>query len=441
MYKNTKNLFTFLIIALFFASCKKEDKTGDVKIETFNNEVVLKLTANKIPLSTLALSPNDKVEEYINQKNIELCEVLKPLFLKPDFNRFVVETAKKDKGRVYYKQIFEAFPETKALFKHTILGKRENASLNTRNSDWYDFERNGYYYDAMLYVPNYDNALPTNQVVLSPEIQSPQQETGQGDVYFAWYGQGQVIVNEGESQNMSVPVVMTSLADVTPYPEPTTDEPSSTPVPKWSRSSRSGSSAIGTRGGVVNPQAIFIPKSKLNYNYDGGSDPDLYFVGCFIANDGQSSNYSRRGEYKIELSDVQEECTWQFNNADNMFTSSSWATEGSLYNQSFLRDKKYFFNAWERDWGSNNKPLGFARYAGLSYEFEGVRKFTDEWYMYEPNKNITVEYALPIDDMINEPGTPFFPLPDLDLFPGSNNPCTQTFGVKAEFSFSRGIKN
>jgi hypothetical protein len=444
-----KLLFTVLSVGIFtFFACNKENRMGDVNTETPKNEVVLQLTANKIPLSTLALNPNDKVEEYINQKNIELCEVLKPLFLKTDFNKFVVETAKKDKGNVYYKQIFEAFPEIKALFKNTILGKREIGSLNTRNSDWYDFERNGYYYNAMLYVPNYANAYPTNQVVLSPEIQSPQQETGHGDVYFAWYGQGQVIVNEGESQNMRVPVVMTSLADVTPRPQPTTDEPTANEVAgsNWRRQLKSSwlttgsqGSGLNTRGGVTATHMIWIPRSKLNYNYDGGSDPDLYSTGVWISNDGKESNWAIRGEEQVEVRDDGEECEFFNNDEDKFFTFYDWTGQSTTTNQNFWRTRTYFFNAWERDWGSSCKDLGQPTHAGKKTFLSGARKFTDEWYIYSPHDPITLKNAVPMEMMFNEPGVEFFPNPDPDPRQTGEPICT-TFGIKAELTFSRGLK-
>jgi hypothetical protein len=444
-----KLLFTVLTVGIFtFIACDKENRMGDVNSETPKNEVVLQLAANKIPLSTLVLNPNDKVEEYINKKNVELCEVLKPLFLKPDFNKFVVETAKKNKGKVSYKQLFEAFPETKALFKNTILGKRDKGSLNTRNGDLYDFERNGYYYDAMLYVPNYENAQATNQVVLSPEIQSPQQETGQGDVYFAWYGQGEVIVNEGESQNMTVAVVVTSLEDVTPHHEPTTDEPSANEVAgsNWRRQPKSswltsGSQGTGlnTRGGVSDPHAIWMPRSKLNYNYDDGSDPDLYVVGVWIKNDGQEFNWGIRGEDQLELRDDGRECEFFDNDEEKIFTFYDWFSQSTSFNQNFWRDKTYFFNAWERDWGSNCKPLGRPTHAGKELNFTGARKFTDEWYIYSPYDAIRLKDALPMQAMFNEPGAEFFPNPTPDPRQNGEPVCT-TFGIKAEISFSRGLK-
>lgn len=438
------------ISAVTFWACNKENRMGEENIQTPVNEVVLDLKPNKISLSTLALSPNDKVEELINQKNIELCEVLKPLFLKTDFNKFVVETAKKDKGNVYYKQIFEAFPETKALFKNTIIGKRDIGSLNTRNSNWYDFERNGYYYDAMLYVPNYDNAQASNQVVLSPEIQSPQQETGQGDVYFAWYGQGQVIVNEGESQNMSVPVVMTSLHDVTPYPEPTTDnQPTSNAVEgsNWRLQPKSnlvGSSSNGlnTRGVVISPHIVWIPKSILNYNYDGGSNPDLYFIGCWISTkESEGSAASRRDLYQVELSDVEEECTYRWNSEDFKFTFLDWGFETINERQESFRNKRYFINAWERDWGSSCKPLGKAtvEFVKNPYYFTGARRYTDEWYIYGPNRVLTIADAVPMSAMFNDPGSPRYINSDPDPRE-SGEPICDTKGIKAELMFSRGVK-
>ena len=412
------------------------------------DEVEIKLRDNKVPLNDLRQNPNDKADEQLNGKNIELCEVLKPLVVKPDINAFIVETAKQNKGEVTYIQLFTQFPELKALFNNTIIGHRFQEALTIRGGNNVDFERNGYQYSSILYVPNYGNAIATNQAILSPEIASPSQETGQGDVCFGWNLQnGQtnrgVVIDEGESQRTSVPLIVTSLRDETPR-KPTTDTPSPSAEAgsNWKRVSRSGlvggGNSLQTRGGIDDLHVVFIPEAKLNYNYDNGSNPDLYFTGAWINNNGQEWNWARRGCEILELSDVEAECSFLSTNEHRGYTFYDWYFGGKINNQNFWRDKVYFFNAWERDWYCTNKDLGKATHAGVTANFQGDRKYTDEWYIYADDKLMRLPDALPMLGMFNDPGGIFYPNSDPDPFPGSS-PCP-ALGVKAEMKFSRGIR-
>jgi hypothetical protein len=251
----------------------------------------------------------------------------------------------------------------------------------------------------------------------------------------------------------TVPVVMTSLRDVTQYPQPsnptnpTNQQPTAEAGTNWTYLPRgglnwlgSGVSTLGTRSEVLAKHAVIIQKSIVNYNYDGGSDAELYFVGCLISDNGQVLAGSRKFDLQFNLRTVKQECAWIDNDGDATFSFWDWQTESDGVSN-FWRDKKYFFNAWERDWGSYCKPLGVAKHAGTQFNMEGARKFTDEWYMYRPDRELFIQDAVPMEFMFNNPGDPRFPIPDADpLETGSPAPGCETFGVKAQFKFARGVK-
>ena len=113
------------------------------------------------------------------------------------------------------------------------------------------------------------------------------------------------------------------------------------------------------------------------------------------------------------------------------------------YDLSFIwQSRKYFFNAWEYDWGSSDKPLGSAQYAGKSVNFSGRRQFTDEWYIFDPQIVQDNTYAVPLTYLYNNIGSPAYPTPSNNP-DGTTNDCaswtpSSTLSIKAELQFTRG---
>ncbi len=425
-------VFSFFLTAASFIACKKEDTTQST------NEVVLNLRANKTPLSQLVLNAKDKEDEFINKKNVELCNILKTLMIRKDINKFVVETAKKNDGNVTYDQFFAQFPTIKPLFGNTIVGEREKLSLKTNSGNPYDFIHNDIAYQALIYVPNHVNCNWTDKVILSPEIQI-YEEIGEGDIYFAWdLKDGQetkeIFINEKESKQTTVPVVVTSLLHIDFLKPFQLKEHKAGETYSFQMADKN---KLQSRANW--DESVWVRRGNLLYNYDGGTNSELYVTGAFIQNDGQWGNWSRIGQECFYASDHEQTCNLIGTDKDNLYTNFN--PNGNDPN--FWTKQKYFFNAWEYDWGSSNKSLGEASHAGRKAFFKGCRKFTEEWYIYHPGRVQTEIDALPMTFLFNNTGAAAFPLPDPDPNSPSNNDChpnssSKNLGIKADLAFTRG---
>lgn len=113
------------------------------------------------------------------------------------------------------------------------------------------------------------------------------------------------------------------------------------------------------------------------------------------------------------------------------------------YDLSFIwQSRKYFFNAWEYDWGSSKKTLGKAESVGQTLNFSGNRQFTDEWYIFDPQIVQDNTYAVPLTYLYNNIGSPAYPTPSNNPN-GTTNDCASwspfsTLSIKAELQFTRG---
>ena len=368
---------------------------------------------------------------------VEIAEVLTQLVTREDFNKFVVETAKANNGRVYYEQVFKQFPEIMPLFQNTIIGRRSN-SLRTNEGDTYDFVRNDIAYQTMIFVPNEAVARPSDRSIVSPEIQI-YRETGEGDIYFAWdvkkdKPKKEINIVEKEAMATTVPVIATSLRHVAflkPY-KLKENQPNIT----W-KFRKSETKPLSTRGAY--DAHVYIRRANLLYNYDGGTSSELWFTGSFISDNGSEFNWVRLGGSTTwQASDHNQTCNLMGTNDDNRYTTFNH--NGN--NANFWVDKKYFVNAYERDWGSSNKPLGTAVYAGRTATYEGRRKYTDEWYLFHPARQQSHVDGVPMSFLFNNIGSPAYPTPDPD--PNApNNDCASTSpyknsGLKIDLEFTRG---
>ena len=253
----------------------------------------LKLRKNETPLSQLSLNNKDTEDEIINNENIKLCEVWKSLITKEEINEFIVEIAKKNEGNVSYEEIFKKFPEIKNQFHNTILGKRTNTSLITKDGETYDFVHNDIAYNAMLYIPNYSVCQSSNQALLSPEIQI-YKEIGEGDLYFAWdlrrgKDLSEVFVNEKEAMQLKAPFVVTSLSHVAFLKPYTLKERKAKEAFRFS--APSNKPKLVERANY--DESVWVRQDNILYNYDGGTNAELYVTGAWIADDGNSNGWSR----------------------------------------------------------------------------------------------------------------------------------------------------
>jgi hypothetical protein len=415
-----------------FIACQKNVESLDVAPE--GNSTVDEFRANIDPLEKLVLSPNDKAIEFINKSNIEISGVLMGLVTNSEINKFIVETAKANGGNVTYEQLFTQFPDVKPLFKNTVIGKRGIlSSFTSADGEEYDFVRNNIAYKSMIFIPNASVAQASDRSIVSPELQI-YRETGEGDIYFAWdvkkdKPKKEINIVEKEAMATTTPVMMTSLQHVAFLKASKiteNDNPKFTTIPSDNRD------RLQTRGAW--DDWVYIRKANLLFNYDGGTNSELRVTAAFIANNGSAVGWSRPDKPEFEVASVGATCVANGTNGDNWLlrfsTSPSW------------NSRTYFFNAYEYDWGSSDKPLGKASFAGQNAFFSGRRQFTDEWYIFDPQKVQGSSTAIPLSSMFSSPGSPFFSPSDINP-DGTTNNCASsnaffTATIKAELQFTRG---
>ena len=344
-------IFTAFFGIFIFVACKKEQETESPSAE--KSSVVEQLVKdhtyrlNLDPLEALVQNP-DKEVDFINKSNVEIAKVLTSLVTREDFNQFVVETARANDGNVYYEQIFTKFSDLEPLFQNTIIGRRgKNKSFRTSDGQDYDFVHNDIAYQTMIFVPNAAVCRPSDQSITSPEIQIPR-ETGEGDIYFAWEvkkdkPKKEINIIEREAMSTTTPVMMTSLRHIAFLKSPkVTNSPNE---PKFIVGKDTNKNQLQTRGAYDN--SVWVRKANLLFNYDGGTNSELRVNAAWIANNGSALGWARPNKPEFEVGSHSQTCALIGTNGDNQFMQ---------YDLSFIwQSRKYFFNAWEYDWGSSDR--------------------------------------------------------------------------------------
>lgn len=392
-------LSSALLLSIFtFTACKKDNSTP---VEHLESGSQTKFWQNKTPLKDLIANPEDKAEEKLNEENVKIAQVLLKLSTNKEFVKFVTQEARKDEGRVTYEAIFKQMPHLKDLFKETIIARRFGltpASFNPAVD--YDVAHQNFGYNYMINVPNYEVAEEDKSPVISPELEVEDfPESDDFDVIFGWETDvngsiSEVNITERAAMVSDKPILVTSMDVIRKIIENT---------PNFSERKETNGKLPSSEPKTTN--FVHTNKVRLAFHYDKSRFNELYCVGVRALKDnmseimrfqdnfgGSGSNSIGTNRHEFKVGEIHKNNTGSFQ-ASTGFLGTLMPMDKEFYKMTILplADEAthfLYYNYYERDWYSNRKPLGTAKFDLLPNTpvivLEGKRRFQHHWYAFDP---------------------------------------------------------
>lgn len=387
-----------MLLVLIGIGCNKTQSLEETSIP----KVVLKTTNSNVE-DLLRSNARDREEEAINRKHLDLALVLKSLSTDKEFVRTVLTIAKENKGTVQLDKLFANLPRVKPQFD-AALAKKVTSNISARTVETITYE--GYIYDLVIFVPNYEVALDDEYAIVSPGfVEYDDIENDNPDIIFAWQTapngvSAQVLVGEKEAMAIPQPVMLPgletigntfSLDEMAQFRKINKAKADELKKELEKRSEMSNLDAIGLRTDAH----IDIDQVRIhpNYGYETSKHSeftiDAYRVDkSFVTGNGFTKNIKLdkvQGSWHVKYVHFSElgttlSITSRF--ADFMPTTNIAST--------LLNNRAYIFNTYERDWYNTNKSLGTGTIWGVTLNPSGRRKFQHEWYSFVPDGDLEI---------------------------------------------------
>ncbi len=387
-------------LVFVFQACKKDNNgLNQSSIVEHKQRFML----NQTPIETILINPEDKEDEYIKRKEVEICEILIPLLKDKAIRDFIVNEAKANKGEVEYGKFFTQFPNTKSLFADTELAKRFKLGkyVNKRNTEAeYDFVHNGFAYKAVIFLPNYEIITSSEDPVIGPELQIYDDfENDNHDVIFAWeiLADGttrEINLGEKDAKMTYTPIIIAAIQTVkelnpTDYTKlPVQKNDLKVPLnPNFDPLTEAVNRVITTTQGIGPRYERWI-NNYSEVHAAGVQWLQSAGTGFAIGNDpgtGVTNNW-RLGRIHKNLSGEYRNSAPAPYQCENQFYNIASSANTFEITGSGLRFKhKVYCNVYEYDWFCTLKGLGSVKFGtDGSTTLEGRRNYQEEWYMFNP---------------------------------------------------------
>lgn len=355
MKKLFKLILVFFAGSLFLVSCQKDRIEPEVLSSTSEFKI------NEVPLHQVPLHEEDKEDEVINFALMDLSRALLPFGIDQAFVDFVVEKAQSNNGLVLLEHVFEHFPTIKDVMTSDFLGTAACPFVHT-----------GYQYKTALFVPNFEIARKGQLPVLSPGIELYDDiKNDNPDIIFAWdvLADGQSIaINIGEKEAMQTnrPIINLTLE----LCERQADGLSKANLGNAKLPMISADEFTWRGNRFFSSYEI-----KLNHRYDRSNRSEFWCQSNRIISDGTFEwiNSSSGGRYEVAT----------IHRDDIGAQVKVWKYFAGNYTP--YSDNTVLYNTYERDWYASYKDLGSGTAFSTTLNYEGRRRYYDEWYSFDPD--------------------------------------------------------
>jgi len=356
------NFALFAFVAAFIIGCAREDvEPAEVREPTPPQFIDYPLD-----LDALIANSEDGEDAVINQELVNIAQKLQLVLHTPEVREEIIALLKQD--QIDFITMSDLISQVTSV-----------ADVFGADVDNFVFVHQDVEHEAVLTMPNLQIANHEAFPLVSPGIEVEDDEAKEiDDFIFAW------VLNEdgeymetaiGESQAISM---NNPLFVVTPHP---VGEQQDFSDPTNGFNEESETFIASTR--ATTP--YFFDRLRVNHRYEKSGKSEIWIqnyridengVHHWLPNSGGSDG--KRQLAKFSKSDIGKTKTVSIN-----FLNPN----GSQENVTPAASNAAFFAVWERDWYSSQKNLGKICFNNKSLFYGGRRKYSSEWYSFNPSEN------------------------------------------------------
>lgn len=365
-------------LTAFMSSCTKE--TDFVSDGTMNHTLKsvqvsdysldnIPILENKQDIKKLLLNPEDRDDEKINNYLYELSLATRDLIKDANFNRVIVELAKKSENQTanllelekvapqYYRAINNKLSD-KGISLSSISSDLTHKPVNPNPKfpETAEIEK----YVPAIFIPNLDIVDITKQPIISPNIEVDcSNDESIEDNIIAWYytkdgDLKEILLSEETSLKTTNPLFL--FDNASPNVKKNTVE------------------ILPPKGSNKSTTAFHSHEYKINYRYESSGKSEFCIIAYRIDPSGTVHWIYNSSGWK-EIAKVKKN--------DIGKSLSKWTSHSgnyTPYNQNYV-----FWNTYERDWNRSKKLIGDPTANGTHIYMYGRRKYESEWYAWIPS--------------------------------------------------------
>lgn len=358
---NFKNalLSLFALTLLVLIGCGKESiHTSDDQATTIEGFLTYSLNKNDLQKNEL-----DAEDASNNEKLIDIAEKFKQVVADKTLAKAILDMANEnDRGYVSLTTLIKTYPSIAAHYD-------ANQS--------YLMPYQGTMHEAVINIPNIKIADASANPLVSPGLEVEDNPSkGMNDFIFSWMMDNdqnfvEIALGEKQAMEMNNPFFV-----VTPHPIGDNRVSSITPV-MIPQATDNETNARST--------PYHFDQLRVNHRYEKSGKSEIWIQNYRIDENGTHHWLPNSGgaDGKRQLAELSKNDIGVTQNVNIGFLDPN----GSQQNVTPASSNAAFFAVWERDWYSSSKDLGKMCYNSTSLFFGGKRKYSSEWYSYDPNEN------------------------------------------------------
>ena len=371
---------TFIILTLLFISCNKEKLYKEpVNQNKISEEYVLAnipKISNPYSIMDYCVNPKDADDEKISRQLLEIGIAARVLFVDNFYNEIIISEAKNhDNSCISLKKFISSAKALKPGINNSTFNNLEQLiktmDLTHRSTNPQKIEVIEKYIPA-IFVINAEVADYSKMPIISPGIVVNSSLPGMDefeDYVVAWYNNGEggfneILMNENTTMATTHPIFIIDNAE-----EDITTRTKSKVVYNVPPQLKS----------TTTYTEYHSREYQINYRYENTGKSEFCITAAQIDENGIVYNILYDGSY----------VTWK--NIANVHKNDigkllyHWeqfcSNDVLPFNSNFI-----FWNTYERDWSKSPKNLGNASRNGKTIYLSGRRRYSNEWYGYDPNQ-------------------------------------------------------
>lgn len=399
--RKTNLILFFTLVAIGFASCKKETKTpgesGNSELQ-FAPPFTYYVFGTDITEDDFLKAPDDDACEKFNYVDYAL--TLGMLEIYQHHGDLLADLMSSMRGtpNLCYNlfQFASEHPAVNQIYDSVFAARFSNFSTY---GDWKGFVQANYIYDT-TYIPyvrfanlgTIDFSLPA--YAAAPLEINEEKFTNFDDDLPMWINNGTSMlfttINEANAALVQNPILLTANAfsGAENIQNPTV--PDFPPIPSQQPKSC----------GLTNPPSPHIhekishTKFKINHRYEsaGRSEYNFVFIAAktYVQSNNNWGNWAGniiQHEKKVKKSEIGTTLFFNFEIFFPTYYASPFCIDINMLTLSHLYDKNFVVAAYERDWAFFYKPILTVTYAGQPVQYESRRRFYGDWYYWHPEYN------------------------------------------------------
>ncbi len=355
-------------VITFVTSCEKQEIVTNQNNSASNKQIAVN------EFRTVDIAEKFEYQDY-DKYSVVLAKALKELALNDEISDFILNKTKEYKiGIVPLSEVLKNFPE----LENEIVKQIKSSNLKFENYSDFANEIKSYSdnFNPVISIPNFKVASAEFSPIISAGIEVKDNPAkGIDDCIWAFQINNnnvkEIIIDEKEAMNTKSPLFVISYN--------TDNEIEDLKAGKMICDDyKSIDYSSSTKDKIYN---LRITKLQINYRYDRSNKSEVNMKMAIYSGNGQ---YTNVGNPKF-IYDMHKNYIGDYKSISTVVVHAQAHWQG---------DEAYIFNTYERDWYASEKPLGsvYCSNAGGTISLYGKMKFSNEWYLYDPNSPLPITY-------------------------------------------------